>query len=84
MTAQISPFRPVAPGSSAARPMRPAQVYASDAQIAERCGVTRDTIRNWHRNDPSFPRSIKISPGCTRWRIAEVDAWIESRSRSHA
>jgi prophage regulatory protein len=70
--------------TSPARPIKPAQIMASDSQLAERLGVTRETIRKWHREDPTFPRSRKLSPGCTRWMIAEVDAWVAGRNTAAA
>ena len=53
--------------------------YASDKELAERFGVTRQTVWRWHRTDPAFPRAITLSPGCTRWRLDQVEAWEASK-----
>lgn len=50
-------------------------MYLSDEQLAARYAVSRGTVWRWHRNDPTFPRPVKLSPGCTRWKLAEVEAW---------
>ena len=49
-------------------------VYVSDKQLAIRYGVHRTTVWRWIRNG-EFPKPIKISEGCTRWRLSEVEQW---------
>jgi prophage regulatory protein len=49
-------------------------IYVSDAQIANRYEVSRNTIWRWVRNK-TFPAPIKLSPGCTRFKLADVEAW---------
>lgn len=53
--------------------------YVSDKQAATRFGVTRATVRKWARVNPKFPRPIKLSEGCTRWRVADLDKWASSQ-----
>ena len=55
-----------------------AKNYASDQNLAERYNVSRQTVWRWHRENPEFPRAISLSPGCTRWKLSEIEAW-ESR-----
>ena len=50
-------------------------MYVSDKQLAERFGVSRPTIWRWVKADPRFPSPIKLSPQCTRWRTADIEAW---------
>jgi len=52
----------------------PRETYLSDTALAARFGVTRPTIWRWARLGP-FPKPVKLSPGCTRWRVAEVEAF---------
>lgn len=54
--------------------------YLSDRQLAERYGVTVQSIWRWHRDDATFPRSVKLSSGTTRWKLSEIEAWEKSRS----
>ena len=48
--------------------------YLSDLQLAARYNVHRATIWRWP-DSRDFPRPVKFSPGCTRWRLADVEAW---------
>lgn len=57
-------------------------MYVSDKQLSERFGVTRPTVWRWHRTDPTFPRAVSLSPGCTRWKLAEIEAWEKAQERA--
>lgn len=48
-------------------------LYLSDKQLAARYGVTRTTVWRWVRKN-EFPHPVKISPGCTRWPLDEIEA----------
>lgn len=50
-------------------------------QVAEKLTVSRATIWRYTRSDPQFPKPIKLSPGCARWRADEVDDWLATRER---
>lgn len=53
-------------------------MFLSDKQIAERIGVTRQTIWRWvSRGD--FPAPIKLGPSVTRWKASAVDEWLGER-----
>jgi len=54
-------------------------MYVSDKQIAERYGVTRPTVWRWLKTDPAFPKPISLSPGCTRWKLDEIESWETAR-----
>ncbi len=58
--------------------------YLSDRQLGARFGVHHLTIRRWERTDPTFPRSIKLTPGCTRWRLSDIIAWEQSKAKTAA
>ena len=60
------------------------QIFLSDAQIAARYGVHRKTPWRWAKSDPTFPKPIAITPGCTRWKLSEIEAWEAQRSNSVA
>lgn len=49
--------------------------YLSDLQIAARYGVHRSTPWRWAKVDPNFPKPVTLSPGCTRWSLAELERW---------
>ncbi|MFI0849719.1 helix-turn-helix transcriptional regulator [Mesorhizobium sp. IMUNJ 23232] len=60
---------------------RPAKIatanarFLSDLQFAERIGVHRITIWRRSRAEPAFPKPVRLSAGCTRWRVADIEAW---------
>ena len=49
-------------------------VYVSDKELAARYKNSRATIWRWV-DTRAFPKPIKFSPGCTRWRLADVQEW---------
>ena len=53
-------------------------------QVAERLAVSAPTVWRYARVDPSFPKPIKLSPGCSRWRADEVENWLATRDRATA
>jgi predicted DNA-binding transcriptional regulator AlpA len=54
--------------------------YISDNNIAARFNVHRTTPWRWVNNDPTFPKPVKLSAGCTRWVLADIEAWEASRA----
>ncbi len=51
------------------------ETYLSDLQLAVRYSVHRTTTWRWAKSDPAFPKPIALSPGCTRWKLSEIEAW---------
>ena len=58
------------------------ETYISDKQIAARYGVHRTTPWDWLKRDPSFPRPVSLTPGCTRWRLSQIEAWESSKANT--
>lgn len=57
------------------------QKYADVQALAARYDVSPSTIWRWVAAK-RFPQPVQLSPGCTRWKLAEVedrDAALESR-----
>ena len=48
--------------------------FLSDKQIAQRYEVSRSTPWRWVEQG-RFPKPIKLSPGCTRWRLSDIEAF---------
>lgn len=59
-----------------------AETFLTDLDLASRYGVHRSTPWRWTKTDPIFPKPVVLSPGCTRWRMSEIDAW-ERAKRPH-
>lgn len=48
------------------------QTYVTDVVLAERYSVHRSTIWRWVQAG-LLPRPVQLSPGCTRWRLDEIE-----------
>ncbi|MDN6320678.1 MAG: AlpA family phage regulatory protein [Marinobacter sp.] len=48
--------------------------YLSDKDLAKRYGVARATPWRWVQAGV-FPAPVKLSPNCTRWKLADIEAW---------
>jgi prophage regulatory protein len=48
-------------------------LYLTAEQVADRFGVSTDTIYRWKRQD-KFPKAVRLSPGTTRWRLSDIIA----------
>jgi prophage regulatory protein len=53
--------------------------YLSDTAIAQRFQVSRATVWRW-THSAAFPKPIKLSVGCTRWRLSDIEEWEQARS----
>ena len=51
------------------------QAFLSDRQVAQRYSVSRQTPWGWLKKDTQFPKPVSLSPGCTRWRLSDLEAW---------
>jgi predicted DNA-binding transcriptional regulator AlpA len=49
-------------------------IYISDIAVAKRYQVSRATIWRWAQSK-RFPDPVKLSAGCTRWRLADIEKW---------
>ncbi|PTX54657.1 AlpA family transcriptional regulator [Litoreibacter ponti] len=56
--------------------------YLSDTQVAARYSVHRTTPWRWGKSDPSFPKPVSLTRGCTRWKLADLEAWEAAKSRN--
>ncbi|MBY6121280.1 AlpA family phage regulatory protein [Mameliella alba] len=57
-----------------------ADFYLSDTQVAARYNVHRSTPWRWVKSDPTFPKPVTLTPGCTRWKLADLEAWEAAKS----
>ncbi|MEM6386391.1 MAG: AlpA family phage regulatory protein [Pseudomonadota bacterium] len=51
------------------------ETFLQDKQLAERWCVDRTSIWRWHRELEGFPRVVRLTPGCARWRLSDIEAW---------
>ena len=57
--------------------------YLSDAQVAARYSVSRQTVWRWVKGG-ILPEPVSFSPGCTRWNAEELDKRDAERERRTA
>lgn len=53
-------------------------VYLTDRQVADRYGISRQTVWAWVDRE-GLPRPIKLTAGCVRWSVADLEQWEQSR-----
>lgn len=63
--------------------MRDTSVYLSDVHIAKRYAIGRTTVWRWVQQG-RFPQPVRLSNSCTRWRLADLEAWEQSRQKGAA
>lgn len=61
-----------------------AETYLSDTQLAARYSVHRTTPWRRAKSHKSFPKPVTLSPGCTRWKLSEIEVWEASRTNAVA
>ncbi|MGB0660222.1 MAG: helix-turn-helix transcriptional regulator [Mangrovicoccus sp.] len=52
-------------------------MFITDKELGSLLSVSRYTVWRWARTKPNFPQPYNLSPGCTRWKIQEVEAWCD-------
>jgi prophage regulatory protein len=53
--------------------------YLSIRQVAKRYSVGTATPWRWVR-EGIMPGPVQLSPGCTRWRLSDLEKWEAERS----
>ena len=49
-------------------------------EIAERCGVQRDTVKKWQERYEDFPEGVQLSMGKV-WQWEEIAIWCGTHGR---
>ena len=70
-------------GNKRPAPISPTATHAADIQLADRYGVNRATIWRWAQQG-KFPKPVKLSPGCTRWKLCDVESWEQEAKQGGA
>jgi prophage regulatory protein len=60
------------------------ETYLTDVKLAQRYGVHRTTPWRWVKSDPSFPKPIVLTAGCTRWKLSDIEAWEKTKADADA
>ena len=49
--------------------------------LADRWGVDPSTIWRWSKKHADFPKPVNLGPNCTRFKLADVEAWEASQQQ---
>ena len=52
-------------------------------EVERRTGLSRSSLYREMRRG-SFPEPFRVGPKAVRWRLSEVEQWIDGLQRSHA
>lgn len=55
--------------------------YVSDRDLAARYNISRPTVWRWAHSG-NLPKPVKLSEGCTRWRLSEIEARDAARTEA--
>ena len=58
--------------------------YLKDTVVAKRYDVHRTTPWRWSTNGTGFPKPVTLSPGCTRWRLSDLERWEAEKALSES
>ncbi len=58
-------------------------LFLSDKQTATRYEVGRCTVWRWF-NQGNFPAPVKLSPGCTRWKLSDLERWESQKTNEES
>ncbi|MCH8491133.1 MAG: AlpA family phage regulatory protein [Oceanicaulis sp.] len=56
------------------------QTFLTVRQVASRLAVSVPTVWRWTRERTDFPQPHRLGPSCTRWRLADLEAWESARA----
>lgn len=55
-------------------------IFLQDKDVAQRYSVSRPSIWRWVKTDPSFPKPVNLTPGCSRWRVEDLEKWERTKA----
>ena len=53
-------------------------------EVAAKLGVSRGTIYKMLSRDARFPRPVYIMSKAPRWRVSDIDRWVDSLAEHEA
>ncbi len=73
-----TPIAQQAPEPVVTRQQRETPMLLSIKEVADRIGVSESTVRNYV-NKGVFPKSVQYGPRIVRWKVEDVQAWVEGQ-----
>lgn len=59
--------------------LQPSRLLLSILDVADALGVAERTAHKLRTNDPDFPKPIALSERCLRWRVSDLQAYIDAK-----
>lgn len=59
--------------------MNKAKEYIRVKQLAPKLAVSEPTIWRWLKQNPDFPKPLRLSNRVTAWKISEIESWAEAK-----
>lgn len=53
--------------------------YIRAKKLAPELAISEPTLWRWVKENPAFPKPLKLSAKVTAWKISEISAWLDSR-----
>lgn len=60
-------------------PDPPTERFLTVKAVADRYAVHVASVWGWARDDHEFPKPVRLSGRCTRWRLSDLLNWEEKR-----
>jgi len=48
-------------------------------QVCALLNISRTTLHNKLKGDESFPKAVAITPGKQRWKVRDVESWLNEK-----
>lgn len=58
------------------------EVYLPDVAVAARYNTHRSWPWRRAKLDPTFPQPVTLTPGCTRWKLSDLEAWEAAKAQA--
>lgn len=55
----------------------------TDREVAYQLGIGKSTVWRWLEAG-KLPQPLRLSPGCTRWRVSDIATFIEQHAAQAA
>ena len=51
------------------------------AEVCDWAKISKTSLYDWLRTDPSFPKPVKVGRRAVRWKADELQAWLDNAER---
>jgi predicted DNA-binding transcriptional regulator AlpA len=55
--------------------------YIRVTKLAPELDVSVPTVWRWAKENPLFPKPVRLSARVTAWKVSEVQAWLDAKAK---